>query len=153
MVPVWFLSCVCVWGEPFCPAVWSSGAHMVPLSRPQTYISILANRCGHVLSLCVWMCAYCSTYVEVRGRLKEVGSSLPPGGPGNWTLIVRLSGKCLYSLRHLASLALLIFQFWGSVSLIGPGWLLIHTAVILLAHPQSIWDYTYEQPGLALFIF
>ena len=40
--------------------------------------------------------------VEVRGQLVTLGSLLPPSGTRNQPQVIRLGGRCLYLLPHLA---------------------------------------------------
>jgi hypothetical protein len=53
-----------------------------------------------MLHVCMCEHACHSPHVELRGQLSGVGSLLPLSG--SWGIELRLGGKCLYPLNHLA---------------------------------------------------
>lgn len=70
------------------------------------FVYLLAS----LLCLYIHLFSYYGIYVDVRGQLGGVSNLLPPGGPGNWTLVLRLGSRHPYLLSHLPSPKSVHFQ-------------------------------------------
>lgn len=63
--------------------------------------------------MCVCVCLYFQAHPTLHVGSTTLGSQFSPVGLRDQTQVVRLGGKLLYLLSHLAGPFYVLWQFWG----------------------------------------